>query len=193
MIKSLDPALNPIELPNQFLREVGRTACYIYWEQFQDLNELPGHVSHASYPCHSIVDKARHVQDAGAIAIIVVDNAPGPVIGLGGSDPAIAIPAVRVSQVDGNAIRAQLQRRTRTQSGVSASLGVDPTRLAGTDDERRLRLYTPTVYQPGSSVSHYTTDAKPNQLMEPSINGDLTHEVEAPRDLTLPLLKDIGW
>jgi hypothetical protein len=42
-------------------------------------------------------------------------------------------------------------------------------------------------------VSHYTTAASPNQLMEPSINGDLTHELEPPRDLTLPLLKDIGW
>jgi hypothetical protein len=29
--------------------------------------------------------------------------------------------------------------------------------------------------------------------MEPAINSDLTHEVEAPYDLTLPLLHDIGW
>ena len=47
--------------------------------------------------------------------------------------------------------------------------------------------------QPGSSVSHYSTAAKPNQLMEPAINGDLSHDVAPPRDLTLPLLHDIGW
>jgi hypothetical protein len=29
--------------------------------------------------------------------------------------------------------------------------------------------------------------------MEPSINGDLTHEVTPPNDLTFPLLQDIGW
>src|SRR4029077_13179353 len=31
------------------------------------------------------------------------------------------------------------------------------------------------------------------QLMEPAINGDLTHSVQPPEDLTLPLLRDIGW
>jgi len=41
-------------------------------------------------------------------------------------------------------------------------------------------------------VSHYTTEAKPNRLMEPAINTDLTHDV-TPRDLTYPLLRDIGW
>jgi hypothetical protein len=54
-------------------------------------------------------------------------------------------------------------------------------------------MYTPDPNQPGSSVSHYTTDAKPNQLMEPAINSDLEHVVTPPRDLTYPLLRDIGW
>jgi hypothetical protein len=29
--------------------------------------------------------------------------------------------------------------------------------------------------------------------MEPSINGDLTHEMTVPFDLTYELFKDIGW
>ena len=29
--------------------------------------------------------------------------------------------------------------------------------------------------------------------VEPAINGDLTHSVDVPRDLTFRLLKDIGW
>ena len=29
--------------------------------------------------------------------------------------------------------------------------------------------------------------------MEPGLNGDLTHQVEAPFDLTLELMRDIGW
>ena len=141
----------------------------------------------------AFVDKARAVQDAGAIAMIVADNVAGPVTGLGGNDPAIAIPAVRISQADGNALRAVLARRSRTASGVLASLGVNPMRLAGTDAERRILMYAPNPIESGSSVSHYSTAAKPNQLMEPAISGDLTHEVAPPRDLTLPLLHDIGW
>jgi hypothetical protein len=139
------------------------------------------------------VTKARNVQAAGAIAMVVADNAPGDVAGMSGNDPAIAIPSVRVTQADGLTLKAALQRRSRTQSGVVASLGLNQNRLAGTDPQGRILMYTPTIYSPGSTVSHYTTEAKPNQLMEPAINDDLGHEVTPPRDLTYPLLQDIGW
>jgi hypothetical protein len=138
-------------------------------------------------------DKAKVVQEAGAIGMVVADNAPGEVTGLGGEDPAITIPAVRITQQDGVNLKAVLAKRSRTTSGVIASLGVNPARLAGTDPANRVRMYTPGEFSPGSTVSHYTTDAKANQLMEPSINGDLSHQVTPPRDLTVPLLKDIGW
>jgi hypothetical protein len=141
----------------------------------------------------TFVEKAKNVQAAGAIGMVVADNAPGDVTGLGGEDDSIVIPSVRISQQSGVTLKAALTRRSRTTSGVIASLGVDPARLAGTDSDNRIRMYTPTELSPGSSVSHYTTDAKPNQLMEPSINGDLTHEVTPPNDLTFSLLKDIGW
>jgi hypothetical protein len=139
------------------------------------------------------VTKARNVQAAGAIGMVVADNQPGDVAGMSGNDPAIAIPSVRVTQANGATLKAALQRRSRTQSGVTASLGVNQSRLAGTDPQGRILMYTPSIYSPGSTVSHYTTEAKPNQLMEPSINDDLTHEVKPPRDLTYPLLQDIGW
>jgi hypothetical protein len=139
------------------------------------------------------VTKAQNVQAAGAIGMIVADNQPGEVSGLGGADPTIAIPSVRITQASGVTIKATLARRSRTQSGVVASLGVNAAHLAGTDAAGRILLYTPSVLEPGSSVSHYTTEAKPNQLMEPAINGDLSHQVTPPRDLTYPLLQDIGW
>lgn len=141
----------------------------------------------------AFVVKAKNLQDAGARGMVVADNAPGLPAGLGGSDPTIVIPAVRISQDDGALLRERLQRRSRHASGVIANLGVNPQRLAGTDRERRVLMYTPVTLEPGSSVSHYSTAAKPNQLMEPAINGDLTHQVEPPLDLTLPLLEDIGW
>ncbi len=139
------------------------------------------------------VTKARNVQAAGAIGMLVVDNLPGDVIGLSGTDPAVRIPSLRITLSDGVAIKAALLQRSRTKSGVIATFGVDRTRLAGTDRQKRILMYTPSIYSPGSTVSHYTTEARPNQLMEPSINADLRHVVKPPYDLTFPLLRDIGW
>lgn len=142
--------------------------------------------------CDYVV-KARNVQAAGAIGLVVADNVPGEVAGLPGLDPGITIPALRITQADGQKLKSALQTRSRTRSGVVAQFSVDPLRLAGADEAGRVLLYTPSVNAPGSSVSHYTTEATPNQLMEPAINDDLTHEVAPPHDLTLPLLYDIGW
>ncbi len=141
----------------------------------------------------AFVDKAKNLQAAGAIAMIVADNAPGDVTDLGGADPAITIASVRVSQQTGALLKTALRDRAADRSGVLASLGVDALRLAGTDSAGRIRMYTPTEYSAGSTVSHFSTDAKRNQLMEPSISADLTHTVTAPVDLTYALLKDIGW
>ncbi len=137
--------------------------------------------------------KARHVQDAGGRGMLVVRNLPGETTSMGGADPAIAIPSMMVSQSDGQWIRQRLQHRSRTMSGVTASMGVDPNRFAGTDYSGRVLLYTPSAYAPGSSVSHFSDSAKRNLLMEPAINGDLLHTPSAPYDLTLDLLRDIGW
>jgi hypothetical protein len=126
--------------------------------------------------------------------VLVVDNVAGaPPPGLGGTDPTITIPAVRITLADGNALKAALQFRSRTQSGVVGTLNTDPTQLAGADAAGRVRLFAPNPFQGGSSVSHWDTPAVPNLLMEPSISGDLTHSVMPPQDLTVPQLRDIGW
>jgi hypothetical protein len=54
-------------------------------------------------------------------------------------------------------------------------------------------LWTPNPVEPGSTISHWDEIATRNQLMEPSINDDLTHSVTAPADLTFELLRDLGW
>ena len=142
----------------------------------------------------AFVVKVLNVQDAGAIGAIVVDNVAGaPPPGLGGADPRIVIPAVRITLDEGQALKAAIARRTRTHSGMFANLGVNLAVRAGADAMGRVLMYAPNPNQPGSSVSHYDTSAMPNLLMEPAINADLTHEVKPPRDLTFPLLKDIGW
>lgn len=137
--------------------------------------------------------KAQVVQAAGAKGMIVVDNVAAALSGLGGTDPSITIPSVRITLADGIKLKASLTKRSRTSSGVIGSLGRSLNSFAGTDSQGRALLYTPTTYSPGSSVSHYSTDASRNQLMEPAINSDLTHSPLLPYDLTYELLKDIGW
>ena len=132
--------------------------------------------------------KVKNAQNAGAIAVIVADNAAGsPPAGLGGADATIVIPSVRITRADGVTIRGSLA------GGVSATLGVDLAVRAGADEDGRALLYAPDPVALGSSISHWDTIATPNQLMEPFINPDLTHSVSPPFDLTYPLLKDIGW
>ena len=137
--------------------------------------------------------KTKNAQNAGAVGVIISDNVAGAVTGLGGSDPSVTIPAVRVTLVTGNTIREQLKRRSRTGSGVIAGIGRVGTQLAGADPLGRLLMFAPNPFQGGSSVSHYDTSATPNLLMEPAINGNLTQLVGPPKDLTLPLFTDIGW
>ncbi len=142
----------------------------------------------------TFVVKAANVQAAGAVGMIVADNAAGsPPAGLGGSDPSIVIPAIRVTQADGVTLKNALATRTRTHSGVFANLGLNLAYYAGADNLNRPMMYAPNPYASGSSVSHWDTSLSPNQLMEPNINQDLSHEVTPPADMTFPLLKDIGW
>ena len=137
--------------------------------------------------------KVKNAQNAGAIGVLIADNVTAVVSGLSGDDATITIPAVRISLADATTLKATLARRSRTSSGVVASMGQSATLRAGADSLGRITMYTPNPYESGSSVSHFTTAATRNQLMEPAINGDLTHAPILPYDLTFELLKDIGW
>jgi hypothetical protein len=136
----------------------------------------------------TFVSKTKSAQDAGAVGVIIVDNVSSSTPpGMGGSDSTITIPAVSITMAGGNTIKAQLG------SGVNATLQTDPSSTAGADSSGHPLLYTPNPIVSGSSVSHWDTSETPNQLMEPNISNDLTHSVTTPQDLTLSLLKDIGW
>jgi hypothetical protein len=100
---------------------------------------------------------------------------------------------VRISQADGNTLKAAITGGSRGRTGLFGNLGLNLAIFAGADGNGRALMYAPNPYQSGSSVSHYDISAFPNLLMEPAINGDLTHEVTPPFDLTFTLLKDIGW
>ena len=84
--------------------------------------------------------------------------------------------------------RAALRGRLPRQSATDISI------RAGADGLGRARLFMPNPVVGGSSGSHYDSPSRSrNLLMEPAINRDLTHSVKAPEDLTLELLRDVGW
>ncbi|MFN2510641.1 MAG: PA domain-containing protein [Pyrinomonadaceae bacterium] len=133
--------------------------------------------------------KAKNAQNAGATAAIIYNNAANAAAGppgMAGVDPTITIPSVSLSRTDGLAIIGQLPN-------VTAFIGKDPSIRAGADALGRARLFMPNPVQAGSSGSHYDSIAFRNLLMEPAINGDLTHNLKAPDDLTLELMRDVGW
>jgi hypothetical protein len=135
--------------------------------------------------------KAANAQNAGATGLIVVNNVAGSPAPSFADDPAvtttITIPVVVLTQPDGNAIKGQLG------SGVNGTLKLDTTVRAGADPTGKALLNTPNPVVGGSSVSHWDPLMTPNQLMEPNINGDLTHNLTPPSDLTYSEMRDIGW
>ncbi len=138
----------------------------------------------------TFVLKVKNAQNAGAIGVIIVNNDaanPTQVVQMGGADATITIPSLSVSLNDGTTIKAQLG------GGVNATLLSNTAVPSGVDASRRALLFAPNPFQGGSSVSHWDTTAYPNQLMEPAINGDLTHSIVPVWDLTFSLFQDIGW
>lgn len=133
----------------------------------------------------AFADKVANAQAAGAVAVVFVNNLPiffgRPPFGSPTTD--IRIPAAFISQQDG----------VRLRNGPRSAVLSESRRPLGTDPSRRVLMYAPHVVEPGSSVSHWDVSATPNLLMEPVAVGDESRALRPPTDLTLPLLRDIGW
>lgn len=124
--------------------------------------------------------KVANGQAAGAVAVVVANNAAG-LPPMAGADPTITIPSVGITQALGTSIKGQLPN-------VNVTLGYDPVRFAGVN-EGFLRVNAPNPLVTGSSISHWSPAATPSLLMEPAITPALTDDV----DLTLEQFRDIGW
>jgi len=141
--------------------------------------------------------KVKNAQNAGAIAVLIGDTVaedavqPMPLTGV---DPTITITSSRLFLTDASKLRASLQSRSRTSSGVFASMGRNGgAQYQGADVLGRALLYAPNPFIGGSSVSHFDRTMFRNQLMEPSISSDLGSSLIPPADMTFLLLQDIGW
>ncbi|MEO8137412.1 MAG: PA domain-containing protein [Betaproteobacteria bacterium] len=132
--------------------------------------------------------KALNAQNGGASGVIIANVAsssnPGTAPGMTGGAGS-TIPTISLNLADGDIFRSNVG------SGLTVGFFIDPNLLQGADDNGRVRLYAPSVVQPGSTFSHIDTDASPNALMEPAISASLNGNFDI--DLTPSLMTDIGW
>lgn len=111
--------------------------------------------------------KVRNAQSAGAIGVIVVNNAPGDPIAMGqdGTTPVPAIPAVMVAQDDGPGLKAKAGITTMSVDGTS------PTEIVSSNADYLARFssrgpvpYTgiikPDVVAPGVNILSSVFDGK---------------------------------
>lgn len=147
------------------------------------VNDVAGDVALIDRGVCSFVQKVLNAQAAGAIGVIIANNAPGGPAPMGGASPDVIIPSVGITLDQGDAIKAALP--------VGANMRLSPSLLAGADNAGQAQLYAPGVVSLGSSISHFDTALTPNVLMEPAINDDLIPATTL--DLTPFLLADEGW
>jgi len=154
---------------------------------FSNAGAIAGQIAVVDRGTCTFLVKARNAVNAGAKALVIIDNQRTTCLPPGmthsGDATDITIPVVSITANDGDVVRAQFG------AGVNGALRVDPNQRAGATSEGRVRLYAPCTQEAGSSTHHWDVVASPNLLMEPSINTDLTHGV----DLTLSQLIDLGW
>jgi hypothetical protein len=160
---------------------------------FSNAAAIAGNIALIERGLCGFAQKARNATDAGAIGVIIYNNAANAGAGPPGmatdpvNGPLVTIPTVSLNRPDGLAIVGQLG------GGVTANIEVDLSIRAGADALDRARLFMPFPVSGGSSGSHYDSIARRNLLMEPAINSNLTHNLKAPDDLTLELMRDVGW
>jgi PA domain/Thrombospondin type 3 repeat len=159
------------------------------------LNDVNGKVAFINRGTCGFAIKVKNAQDAGAIGVVIGDNAasatPADMAGSGNGalDQSITIRSGRVTLAVADILRSGLASGT-----VNVTLGTDPTsNLRGGDNLGRVLLYAPTTFASGSSTSHFDTRATRNLLMEPFITQNLRHDLQPPHDLTLAQMRDIGW
>ncbi len=88
-------------------------------------NTLTGKIAMIDRANCNFTVKVKNAQDAGAIAVIMVNNVAGAPIIMGGTDNTIIIPAVMISQSDGDIIKAQLGNTVNVTIGAPINVDGD--------------------------------------------------------------------
>jgi hypothetical protein len=128
-------------------------------------------------------------QDAGALAVVIANNVDGDALVSPSGESTDPVPVIFVSENSGVNLKALLNSGKPVNVTLFTSLLTVNEGGSATELQTHIRLHAPATIAPGSSVSHWSTDASPNLLMEPSINSGLEENL----DLSPLLMKDIGW
>jgi len=145
-------------------------------------NDLLGNIAVIDRGNCNFTVKVGNAQEAGAIGVIIINNAGDDLITMSGNNENVSIPSVFIGQTDGNALKAALV--TDTVQITITNTGD----LQGTQSDS-VRLFGPSPVDPGSSASHWSVDTFPDLLMEPIITDTFLPQL----DLSVVALRDIGW
>lgn len=143
--------------------------------------------------------KTLYAQQAGAVAVIIASNKPDALAPMAAGDANVAaqitIPTVLVTQALGNQLKANLQGLAAAGIGPYADRRLAAVLTDGVDANgqavRRVKLYAPPGFLPGSTISHFDQLTVPTALMAPSASATVI--AQADLDLTPALFMDIGW
>ena len=133
--------------------------------------------------------KVSRAQDAGALAVVIANDVEGDAIFSPSGESTDPVPVIFVSENSGINLKALLSSGNPVSVTLFTSLLTVNEGESATEFQTNIRLHAPATLEPGSSVSHWSEDASPNLLMEPSINSSLNENL----DLSPLLMKDIGW
>ena len=132
--------------------------------------EVAGRIALVNRGSCTFTVKVKNAQDAGAIAVVVANNAANGLPGMGGGDATITIPSVGVQQSTGTAIRtalssapvaATLRARPGSDDSVRWLMGEDSSALGGAIRD----MWNPTCYSNPAKVTDrafYVCDAGDN-------------------------------
>ena len=93
-------------------------------ENLQNPNALAGKIALIDRGTCLFVDKIQQAQDAGAIAVIMVDNRDEDLFAMGGENTPAAIPGVLISKADGQVFKAHLAAPLRVRLDATARLAL---------------------------------------------------------------------
>ena len=112
------PLSNPGIMGDVILADDGTGTTSDACEALVNSSAIAGNIALVDRGTCAFTIKVKNAQNAGATSVIVADNVPGPAAGMGGSDPSITIPSLRVTLDTGNLIKSELD------GGVNATLHV---------------------------------------------------------------------
>lgn len=133
--------------------------------------------------------KVSRAQDAGALAVVIANNVGGDALITPSGESTDPVPVIFVSENSGINLKALLNSGNPVNVTLFTSLLTVNEGESATEFQTNIRLHAPTTLESGSSVSHWSANASPDLLMEPSINSGLNENL----DLSPILMKDIGW